>query len=533
MGPQRPAGLPASAPEVARRSEGKECKKQMYSASRLRLLRTRLFLAVHDLVSRRHEKDRHDDRNKQATNDCPGQRGVLFAAWLGAESHGDQAQKGCQGGHQDGTKTQASGGRDGFLQRLAVMMKMTGKLDDQDAVRNHDANHHHQSHQGHHVQRGARREQEQEHAGKSGRYRQKDDEGILPCRELRNQNQIHQDDGEEQADSEALEGSAHALRVAPQVYTNSFRQLGVLDNFFHLASQPAEIFALRRHVYIDHTKQLIVVYFRRGRNSADFYHAIEGGRFRAFPAAQGNLLQIGHRLDLVLGILDGQQVGVTARWIDPVIRRDHAVRSEGGDDVVDDFFLRETEETGLPAVNVELQGRVIDILGNQNVADAPESANKRSDLCRCGVNAAEIVAANLYVNGRGQAEIDDRIDEPARLKVGAELRELLAKLPAHAPHVLVAADRVALLKTYLHERGVRRRIGRVNRRKIRGDADVRNDDLELVGWHHLVDDLLHLFHIIFGEFHAGSGGRLQVDYELTGIGSRKEGDPEKRIERKR
>src|SRR5260370_984346 len=124
-------------------------------------------------------------------------------------------------------------------------------------------------------------------------YRQEDDEGILPGRELRNQNQIHQHDGEDQADSKALEGSAHALHRASQVYTNSFRQLGVLDNAFHLAGQPSEVLALRRNVYIDYTKQLVMVYFRRGRNGADFHHAIEGGGFAPFHAAQGNLLEIG------------------------------------------------------------------------------------------------------------------------------------------------------------------------------------------------------------------------------------------------
>src|SRR5258708_36033616 len=103
----------------------------MYSASRLRLLRTRLFRAVHDEVSRRHEIDSHDNGNKQATNDCPGQRGGLFAAWLGAESHGDQAEKGGKGGHQDGTKTQASGGRDSCLWRVVLMVTVAGRLHDQ------------------------------------------------------------------------------------------------------------------------------------------------------------------------------------------------------------------------------------------------------------------------------------------------------------------------------------------------------------------------------------------------------------------
>src|SRR2546429_6772223 len=43
-----------------------------------------------------------------------------------------------------------------------------------------------------------------------------------------------------------------------------------------------------------------------------------------------------------------------------IIRRDHAVRSESGDDVVDDFLLRKTEEARFLPVNVEFEGRVVD-----------------------------------------------------------------------------------------------------------------------------------------------------------------------------
>src|ERR1700686_1052906 len=133
MGPKRPTGLPASGPEAARRSAGKECKKQMYSASRLRLLRTRLFLAVHDEVSRRHEINGHDDGNEQAPDNGAGQRSISLRSGAELQSHGEQAKDGSQRSHQHRPKTQTRSDRNGFLERLAFETKVPRELHDENA----------------------------------------------------------------------------------------------------------------------------------------------------------------------------------------------------------------------------------------------------------------------------------------------------------------------------------------------------------------------------------------------------------------
>src|SRR5438445_11218747 len=102
-------------------------------------------------------------------------------------------------------------------------MEVAGKLDDQNAVGDDDADHHYQSHQGHDVQGGSGSEEEQKHPAEAWGYRQKNNEGILPGSELRHENEVYEHDGENQADPEALKGRAHALNRAPQVDANTFR----------------------------------------------------------------------------------------------------------------------------------------------------------------------------------------------------------------------------------------------------------------------------------------------------------------------
>ena len=63
--------------------------------------------------------------------------------------------------------------------------------------------------------------------------------------------------------------------------------------------------------------------------------------------------EIQHVADLVLGVLHGQHVVVAALRIDPVARRDHLVRGQRGDDVVDHLALIEPELAGALAVDVE------------------------------------------------------------------------------------------------------------------------------------------------------------------------------------
>src|SRR6267154_6517390 len=218
-----------------------------------------------------------------------------------------------------------------------------------------------------------------------------------------------------------------------------------------------------------------MVYFCRRRNRADLDYGIQGGGLCAFRSTQGDLPQIHNRLHLAFGILHGQHVRIATFRIDPVVRSDHAIGSQRGDDVVHDFFLRETQLAGLLAVDIQLQRGIIDVLGNQHVADATEPPRWLRNLRCHRVNLIEIVSAHLYVDGCGQAQVQHRVDKTSRLKIGGELGQLLTYLFAYAAHVFVTAQLVTFLEAGLYERGVRRGVGRIDRGKIRRDADVGDD----------------------------------------------------------
>ncbi len=56
--------------------------------------------------------------------------------------------------------------------------------------------------------------------------------------------------------------------------------------------------------------------------------------------------------------------------------------------------------------------------------------------------SVEVGAADLDVDGRGQAEVEHGIDQAADLEIGGEFRHLALHAAPHAVHVLVAADLV-------------------------------------------------------------------------------------------
>ena len=242
-----------------------------------------------------------------------------------------------------------------------------------------------------------------------------------------------------------------------------------------------------------------------------------------FAGAQRNIAEARHRhrADLLIRILHGEHVVVSAARIDPVTRRDDAVRSQRGDHVVDDFFRRQPELARLLAIDVELEAGIVEVLRNQDVAHAARAAQFLRDLFGDLVRFVRIVVAHLDIERRGQSLIHDRIDEAAGLKISAQLRQIGAQPPPHAVHVFVAADAVLFFQAHLHERRVHSRIRRVDRGKIGRDADIRDDHAEIGGRDDFADFVFDLRDQFVGDFEPRSARRFYVDHELPGIGARK------------
>ena len=77
-------------------------------------------------------------------------------------------------------------------QRHSLLVKDVRELDDQNAVRDHDAGHHDDAHQRHDVERAAGEHQDEHHAGEARRNGHEDDERIDERSELRHQDQVDQ-----------------------------------------------------------------------------------------------------------------------------------------------------------------------------------------------------------------------------------------------------------------------------------------------------------------------------------------------------
>ena len=202
---------------------------------------------------------------------------------------------------------------------------MTRELDDENTVRDHDAHHHHHAHQRHDVESGLGGQQEKENTGEAGRDGEKDDEWVGPRGELSNKDKINEHDGENQANPEAGEGRTHALHRSAEIDAHPFREIGVLDDVLDLRGDLAEIFLFGRDVEINDAEELVVVDFRRRSNGSDADHRIEIGGLRDSRAAERNIFEIRHGFDGVLGVLDGQEIGVAAFGVNPIVGGDHAV----------------------------------------------------------------------------------------------------------------------------------------------------------------------------------------------------------------
>ena len=97
-----------------------------------------------------------------------------------------------------------------------------------------------------------------------------------------------------------------------------------------------------------------------------------------FTPRRGICLRSVKDFDLIFRILHGEHVRVSTFRIDPIVWGDHAVGSKRGDHVVDDFFLRKAEEPGLLAIDIQFERGVINVLGNEDIADADFSARTGS-----------------------------------------------------------------------------------------------------------------------------------------------------------
>ena len=278
--------------------------------------------------------------------------------------------------------------------------------------------------------------------------------------------------------------------------------------------------------------QLIVVHFGRGLDHAHVRDLIQIGRKFQIEAAQRHGLQILDGVQLIFRILHGYEIVVAAVRVDPVAGGDHGVRSQRGDQVVDDFLRIQAQFAGPGAIHIHLQRGIIHILRNVDVRNSGNRAELPRQILRDAIVALQVRAAHLNIDRRGRALVEHRIHQAAGLKISPQLRNLRGDARAHPVHVDEAADLVVFLQSHLNKRGVHSGVRREQGGKIGRQANIGNDGFQFLRRDNLVHDVFHALHVIVGQLNPRARRRLHVDDELSGVGARKKGNAHEGIQQK-
>src|SRR5208337_1149189 len=217
---------------------------------------------------------------------------------------------------------------------------------------------------------GAGDPQKQQDAREPRGDSEQNQEGIDKRAKLGYQNQVKEGHGQEQSKTKAAEGLPHAFHHAAHYQADAFGEAGSGHDPAYRIGHTTQVFTGRGHVDVDHSLDLIVVHFRGGFEVRHLDHLVEIRRLFRGRRTDGNTFQGEHTVDIAFRILDGEEVVVASTRVDPVARCDHLVGGQRGDDVVHDFLLVEAQFPCTYPVDLELKGRVIDVLWNVDIAHA-------------------------------------------------------------------------------------------------------------------------------------------------------------------
>src|SRR5205823_4962559 len=211
---------------------------------------------------------------------------------------------------------------DGGRHRIAVVhQSLPSKGHHQNTVRGGDAYRHDGAHQCGHAECRVGDKQEQDEAGQRGGQRREDDEGIEPRLKIDDDQEIHQDDGEDEATQQADVGRMHRLQLSPNSDETATRQRGSMgiDDTGEVTADGAEVAVLHGAVNIHDAADVVVRYHLHLTGARDRGDVREDFRTRHDRCTghglctDGDVLEILQRLNVVLGGHGGDVI------FDPVV----------------------------------------------------------------------------------------------------------------------------------------------------------------------------------------------------------------------
>ena len=147
------------------------------------------------------------------------------------------------------------------------------------------------------------------------------------------------------------------------------------------------------------------------------------------------VLQRVERVDLVLRRLHHDRVGHAVLGIEPVGRRDLAAAGEIDHQAVGHVALGHADILRARAVDVDVEARAVERLLDARIGEARNVAQPAQQLLRIGEVRRQIGAADLQVDRRRRAEIQDLADDVGRQErerhAGEARRQFLAQRCGH------------------------------------------------------------------------------------------------------
>ena len=183
-------------------------------------------------------EDRDEDQgNDGGDTQTPGHRNAQAAphlgAFTGAQGHGQHAQDGGEGGHEDRTQTAAGSSNRGFAYTHAPFLAQDGVVDEHDTVLNHDTQQDDDTHHAHHADGQVVDHVPQRHAGKGKRDREHDDERPHEGLELGSHHHVYQDNDKGHQQEQGAEHFLLLFVVAADGIGQFLRQRAGFQNLVH------------------------------------------------------------------------------------------------------------------------------------------------------------------------------------------------------------------------------------------------------------------------------------------------------------
>ena len=190
-------------------------------------------------ISSGNNEDGKEDGECEPAKDGSGERSVCLASLPQFEGHRKETEDGGERSHQDGAEADFAGSGDSLADPDAGESELAGEFDDQDAVRDSDADKHDDAHERHDIERGVGEPERQQDAREAWGNGEEDDKGIQEAGELGDQDEIEQNGSEHEAETKARKALAHGLNGTAEVNAEIAREFFISNDLFDCGSDAA------------------------------------------------------------------------------------------------------------------------------------------------------------------------------------------------------------------------------------------------------------------------------------------------------